>query len=234
MKNIPEQNPNKENNLEQIAKEIFDNWNQSLRYEEGDDLEKKAEVVASNYLEDGELFGTVSKLIRHGRSEIAGYFKHFLESKPKGEIIEVNVIELDESTILQEGLYNFTLVKDSREKVVKARFTFVYQKDNNGEWKILHHHSAVENDRNKVLNNNREVFDLDDEDLLLQPEEDTKDRVQKGRDKQIGSYRLRTGFYTNDSGLVRRFTYLFKNDKVVCQQISELPAGFEGEIEKIK
>ncbi len=200
---------NKSNNQEikEVARKNFEKWNEALQT-------KDPQKVAECYLPQGELFGTVSGKIRQGREEIAGYFEHFLESDPSGKILESNIEVVSEETYLETGIYQFTLTKNGEQSVVRARFTYVWQKDDEGEWKILHHHSGVEDETNEAL--------TDDEDLKLY--ELTED-VERGLDENLGSdYELKTGFAVdseNDRKI--RFTYLLKDEKVVSQQLSEAP-----------
>jgi len=39
-------------------------------------------------------------------------------------------------------MYDFELGPDDNRQVTHARFTFIWRQDN-GEWKIIHHHSSV-------------------------------------------------------------------------------------------
>ncbi len=199
-------NPSEEE-MKTIAKENFKKWNEALQT-------KNPQTVAECYLPQGELFGTVSGKIRQGREAIAGYFEHFLESDPSGKILESNIEVVSEDTYLETGIYKFTLMKDGEETVIKARFTYVWQKDNDGEWKILHHHSGVENEINEALTENKEL-------KLYKITED----VEEGLSEELGDgYSLRTGFaFDSDNDRKIRFTYLLKNDQVVSQQLSEAP-----------
>ncbi len=198
--------PNDEE-IKQIAKKNFKKWNDALQT-------KDSQEVAKCYLSQGELFGTVSGKIRQGREAIAEYFEHFLESDPSGEILESDIEVISEDAYLETGIYQFTLTKDGKKTVVKARFTYVWQKDDDGEWRILHHHSGVKGEINEAL--------TDNEDLKLY--ELTED-VERGLDENLGGgYALKTGFAVdseNDRKI--RFTYLLKDEKVVSQQLSEAP-----------
>jgi len=40
-------------------------------------------------------------------------------------------------------MYNFEVGPVDDRKVVEARFSFVWKKDDQGEWKIVHHHSSA-------------------------------------------------------------------------------------------
>ncbi len=114
---------------------LFDQWNSSLAT--GD-----PEKVADNYAPDAILIPTVSNKVRHDRHEIANYFEHFLELKPRGALVECNVRVYGDIAI-NSGTYDFTVVKDGKEAIIKARFTFVYRKGSDGKWLIVEHHSSA-------------------------------------------------------------------------------------------
>lgn len=119
------------------AKEIsalFDQWNASL-------ATGKAEEVAKNYAPDGILLPTVSNKVRHTSAEIADYFVHFLQKKPKGTILECNIRKYGDIAI-NSGVYRFDIEADGKPKQVQARYTYVYKKQADGKWLIAEHHSS--------------------------------------------------------------------------------------------
>ncbi len=205
---------NLENNLEnptlKLADDNFKSWNEAL--EKGE-----AKEVAKKYLEEGELFGTVSAKIRKGQKEIEGYFDHFLEIDPSGEVIERKTINISTKAFLDSGLYNFQVTRDGKKQTIEAMFTYIWQKDENGEWKIKHHHSAVKDENNEKLSSQKEVLDL------------RSDNIKWGTDKEISKgIFLRTGFLKQNNNLTSRFTYLVKNsdneaEETIYQQISVCP-----------
>lgn len=115
---------------------LFDDWNAALQT--GD-----PEKVADLYASDAVLLPTVSDKVRTDRSGIVGYFEHFLEDKPVGKKIEAHINVLDKNSALDAGLYQFALTdhKTGEKSVVKARYTYEYEK-RNGEWRIVSHHSS--------------------------------------------------------------------------------------------
>ena len=118
-------------------KEISDQfvmWNQALQTENPD------KVVAC-YAKDAILLPTVSAKVRHNHDEIRDYFVHFLSKKPQGRIIEQN-IRIYDTIAINSGLYNFSLTENGNLSDAAARFTFVYQKSENG-WLIIEHHSSI-------------------------------------------------------------------------------------------
>ena len=93
--------------------------------------------VASLYHTDGLLLGTFSDIERKGYDLILEYFENLLKAKVDVEIVTQHKHET-ESLIANSCLYNFIV----DEKIVNARFSFVFIKID-GDWKILSHHSSV-------------------------------------------------------------------------------------------
>jgi uncharacterized protein (TIGR02246 family) len=120
-----------------IARENFMHWSNALKT--GD-----PKKVAELYYNDATFLPTVSDKFKRGQTGAEEYFKHFLEKNPFGEIMEDEVQLLGPDSYLHSGFYNFEVDdgKGGRE-IVKARFSFVWKKNQKGEWKILHHHSSV-------------------------------------------------------------------------------------------
>lgn len=114
---------------------LFETWNKALAT--GD-----PNVVAGLYAEDAVLLPTVSNKVRDNHEEIKDYFTHFLELKPQGKINEQYIKILDENTAINDGIYTFDIVKDGKPAQVQARYTYVYEMDANGIWKIQVHHSS--------------------------------------------------------------------------------------------
>ena len=122
--------------MENIAKEMFQKWNELLQT--GD-----KEKVASLYTDDNAFLPTLSGDFKKGISGAEDYFAHFLEKNPFGKIIKED-IQGGENFIIHSGLYDFEVDDKNEGRVnVEARFTFVYKKCENGEWKITHHHSSL-------------------------------------------------------------------------------------------
>ncbi|MCL6736251.1 SgcJ/EcaC family oxidoreductase [Streptomyces neyagawaensis] len=116
---------------------LFDGWNKSLRT--GD-----PKKVADRYAKDAVLLPTVSNKVRTDRAGIVDYFHHFLENKPQGKKIQTIVNVLDGNSAIDTGVYQFTLTdpKTGEKRVVKARYTYEYEK-RDGIWKIVNHHSSA-------------------------------------------------------------------------------------------
>ncbi|ELS55046.1 SgcJ/EcaC family oxidoreductase [Streptomyces viridochromogenes] len=115
---------------------LFDQWNRTLQT--GD-----PKKVADLYASDAVLLPTVSNKVRSDHAAIVDYFEHFLANKPVGKKIETHVNVLDGNSAIDAGVYQFTLTDEAtgEKSVVKARYTYAYEK-RNGEWKIVSHHSS--------------------------------------------------------------------------------------------
>lgn len=114
---------------------LFERWKAALAT--GD-----ADAVAALYSEDAVLLPTFSSGPLKGRAAIAGYFRHFLQKQPQGRI-DHRSMKLGCNMAADVGLYTFSVVQtDGSIAEVPARYSFLYQY-RNGEWLIVHHHSAV-------------------------------------------------------------------------------------------
>ncbi|WP_371670092.1 SgcJ/EcaC family oxidoreductase [Streptomyces sp. NBC_00289] len=116
---------------------LFDGWNAALRT--GD-----AETVADRYADDAVLLPTVSNRVRTDHGGIVDYFEHFLVNKPAGRKIQTVVNVLDGNSAIDTGVYEFTLTDPDTgaKRLVKARYTYEYEK-RGGEWLIVNHHSSA-------------------------------------------------------------------------------------------
>ena len=113
-----------------ITSELLQKWTDAVK---GGD----AKQVTSLYRNDGILLGTFSGKERVEHELILEYFENLLKSPVEVQIVSEHP-HVYESTAVNSGHYNFV----TEGKTVNARFSFVYHKDN-GEWKIVSHHSSV-------------------------------------------------------------------------------------------
>jgi uncharacterized protein (TIGR02246 family) len=114
---------------------LFDSWNQTL-------ATGNPELVADRYAPDAVLEPTVSNVVRTDRAGIVDYFEHFLENKPKSQILESHIKVLGPNAAIDVGTYRFDLTTDGQQRTVDARYTFVYEKVGD-EWLIVNHHSSA-------------------------------------------------------------------------------------------
>ena len=114
----------------------FKVWNEAL-------ATKDPKKVAELYSDDCTFFPTLSGDLKLGKEGAEQYFKHFLEKNPDGKILE-SKITVDESgnICFANGLYRFEVGEERNRQSVDAAFTYVYRKNEEGQWEIVHHHSA--------------------------------------------------------------------------------------------
>ena len=117
---------------EEGAKALFKLWNDALATGDPD-------CVAKRYSKDAVLLPTVSDVPRTNYALIKDYFVGFLKKKPSGEILE-SYATVGHNFCQDVGVYEFTMAVTGDK--VKGRYSFVYTLED-GEWKILHHHSSV-------------------------------------------------------------------------------------------
>ena len=113
-----------------IASELLQKWVGAIK--SGDPKQ-----VTNLYHDDGILLGTFSNKERVGHELILEYFENLLKSPVDVEIVSEHPHDF-ESAAVNSGLYNFV----TNGKTINARFSFVYNKDND-EWKIVSHHSSI-------------------------------------------------------------------------------------------
>ena len=110
--------------------ELLQKWTSAIK--NGDPKQ-----VTSLYHEDGILLGTFSPKERVGHKLILEYFEGLLKSPVEVQIVSEHP-HVFESSAVNSGLYNF--ITDG--KIINARFSFAYSK-NDAEWKIIAHHSSI-------------------------------------------------------------------------------------------
>ena len=113
---------------------LFDRWNFALSTLNPDE-------VTSEYAHDAVLLPTLSNKPRTNHEEIRDYFVHFLKKKPQGKI-ETRIIKIGCNTASDTGLYTFTVTEYGKQKKIEARYSFVYEYDDD-QWLIEHHHSSL-------------------------------------------------------------------------------------------
>lgn len=111
---------------------LFSLWNSALAT--GD-----SRIVASRYTTSPVLLPTGSDTPRTDFDSVKDYFDAFLLKKPQGEILDGN-ISIGDGWASDTGIYEFTMGVSGDK--VKGRYTFLYVQEN-GLWKIQHHHSSV-------------------------------------------------------------------------------------------
>ncbi|MEN9756227.1 MAG: hypothetical protein RL755_414 [Pseudomonadota bacterium] len=120
-------------NEEDIAA-LFDRWNAALATLDPNE-------VTAQYAQDAVLLATLSDKPRSNHEEIKDYFVHFLQKKPQGKI-DRRMISIGCNTASDTGIYTFTVHEKGKTKQVQARYSFVYEYDDD-QWLIEHHHSSL-------------------------------------------------------------------------------------------
>jgi len=113
-----------------LATELLQKWTSAIK--NGDPKQ-----VTKLYHENGILLGTFSAKERVGHELILEYFESLLKSPVEVQIVSEHS-HVFESAVVNSGLYNF--ITDG--KIINARFSFAYSKNDDG-WKIISHHSSV-------------------------------------------------------------------------------------------
>lgn len=122
--------------FEKVATENFSRWNELLKT--GD-----PQQVANLYTEDATFLPTVSGDFKKGQNGAKEYFAHFMEKIPDGKITESVIQTIDEQHYLQSGKYDFEVGPQDKRTTIHARFTFLWQRNDQGNWEITHHHSSL-------------------------------------------------------------------------------------------
>lgn len=110
---------------------LFDRWNGALKT-------GVPENVVANYAPDSVLLPTLSDKVRYSKAEKLDYFKHFLEKKPAGEIVERS-IQIGCNNALDAGVYTFSFADGSK---ATGRYSYTYAWDGKN-WLITSHHSSL-------------------------------------------------------------------------------------------
>jgi len=122
--------------MQEIASRNFGIWNSTLQT--GNPKE-----VAALYMANATFLPTTSEEFKKGQYGAKEYFEHFLIKNPMGKIIQEEVQILGTDCYLHSGMYDFGVGPGDDRQIIEARFSFVWKKDDQGEWKIVHHHSSA-------------------------------------------------------------------------------------------
>eukprot|EP00961_Rhodomonas_salina_P211227 2852350-Rhodomonas_salina.1 len=125
-------------NMRNVARENFQKWNDALQT-------KDPKKVASLYsTSDLSFLPTVSPEHIKDLDNTEDYFTAFVQKHPFGTITDDSVTVFDDGeAYLHSGMYTFELGEGDARAPVEARFSYVWRKSGDGEYKITHHHSSV-------------------------------------------------------------------------------------------
>ena len=122
--------------IKKIAEQNFLSWAKLLET-------KDPGQVAELYSEDATFLPTFSSEFLKGQKKSGGYFEHFLKKDPIGKIIEQAIQPLGEDTYLHSGFYDFEVGPPEERSISECRFTYVWKRNEEDKWEIIHHHSSV-------------------------------------------------------------------------------------------
>ena len=116
-----------------------------------ENLLRKREVCLNNedldgivnlYTDNAVLWGTFSDIIRDNHSLIRDYFEAlFLKDNLKVTFGDSNLRSFGQAAIYS-GEYEFSY-QDDKEVKCPARFSFVFYRNKDGEYRIIDHHSSL-------------------------------------------------------------------------------------------
>jgi len=120
-----------------LARKNFRRWNDALQT-------KDARTVAALYSQNALSFlPTVSPEHVKDGAKTEDYFTAFVQKNPFGTITDDSVQAYGGGdAYLHSGMYTFDLGVGAERAPVKARFSYIWVKED-GAWKISHHHSSV-------------------------------------------------------------------------------------------
>ena len=119
--------------------EIASNWFKQL---EQRDLDQLVSLYSDTQL---SFHPTLWNEHINDRGRTRDYFVDFFAKNPLVHSVEGEILTLGESCFLYSGTMKLGLGADSHEaqNLVTARFSFVWTKEADNKWRILHHHNSV-------------------------------------------------------------------------------------------
>ena len=99
--------------------------------------------VVGAYAPDALVFGTASPSLATNPADLRTYFGTALAAKTQVKMADVSAVVLSNDAVVFAGFYEFSSLQDGQPVLIPARFSFVLVKRDDGDWKILHHHSSV-------------------------------------------------------------------------------------------
>jgi len=132
-----EKNIEKKEGVLEIVKKNFESWNNALQT-------RNPEEVAKLYREDCVFLPTFPEKGKElvTKDGVSDYFEHFLKKLPSGIVVADEVRELSKDLVSHAGKYNFEVGPADNRTISNAKFTFIWKKDENGNWGILLHDSS--------------------------------------------------------------------------------------------
>ena len=121
---------------QQSVLEAMDKWVEAVTTTDPD-------TVSKLYAQEAVFWGTVSPFLRTTPEGIKNYFEHFMRLEGLNAIYYKPMVRIYGDTALNSGYYTFFHEQDGKMMSIPARYSFVYLKNRDGEWKIIDHHSSA-------------------------------------------------------------------------------------------
>jgi uncharacterized protein (TIGR02246 family) len=101
-------------------------------------------TICALYRIDAVLLATFDPKPLATPKERENYFVNFKARKGlKAAVDECHAQRLGDAAGTASGLYTFSFVENGAPQTARARFTFVYERQRDGQWLIAAHHSSV-------------------------------------------------------------------------------------------
>ncbi|MEM9242538.1 MAG: nuclear transport factor 2 family protein [Pseudomonadota bacterium] len=128
---------------QQQIKQAYEKWLLAVSTAKGN-----PDSVVALYDADAIVLPTLSGKIhyndKHCENNLEKYFRRLTSIDGLTAITSELHIKVIGDIAIANGLYNFNYKdEDDADQVIPARFTFVYQKNQNGQWLIINHHSST-------------------------------------------------------------------------------------------
>ena len=119
--------------------ELASNWFKQL---EQRDLEQLMSLYSNTRL---SFHPTLWNEHIRDRARAREYFVSFLAKRPHLQSFEGTLLDLGEHTFLYAGTMILRMGNQRQDKKnqISARFSFVWTKEDDDQWRIIHHHNSV-------------------------------------------------------------------------------------------
>lgn len=100
------------------------------------------EEICALYAPDAIFWGTISPFLRTTPDEIRDYFLLFLNPAPIKILHHHPQIRFHSNLALHSGSYTFYFPAQGGIRYIDARYSFAYERQSDGRWLIVDHHSS--------------------------------------------------------------------------------------------
>ena len=105
-------------------------------------VQRDVDDVCALYAPDATFHPTLSDQFVTEANGVRKYFDAFVPKRPVVRITRSVQCDVAEHAVLHSGTYEIELGDPNSRELVRARFTFLWQRFN-GTWRITHHHSSA-------------------------------------------------------------------------------------------